>query len=146
MTNFLNTEHTNSATHNPSQSVGHVGTTLDVRNAFDDRVIELFDIAEDEGRSIDHQSLSDFRKFVNSLRFIKLGHLFLLGNGQLNLVWTDHGVSGRVSIVFLGNELARFRIIRRWGDRQKSRFSGTDSLRRLMQHIEASQLQDLIVP
>lgn len=146
MANVLNTEHPYCSAHSPSQPLGRVSITIEAHNAFDDRVIELFDIAEDEGISIDLQSLNDFREFIDTFHFIKPGALFLLDNGQMNLVWTDKGVSGRVSIVFLGNELGSFAIIRHWGDEQKSSIVGTDKLRSMMQHVEANQLQHLLVP
>ncbi len=146
MTDFLNTEALRGSVRNPPHLADRVSTTIEAHNAFDDRVIELFDIAEDEGISIDFQSLNDFRKFIDSFHFIKPGALFLLDDGQVNLVWTDHGASGRVSIVFLGYELGSFAIIRYWGDEQKSSIVATDKLRNMMQHVEAHRLQHLLVP
>lgn len=120
--------------------------TDDAHRIFDERVSELFEIAREEGTSIDQSSLRDFHRFVDSFEFIKPGSLFLLDSGQLNVVWTDRGLTGRVSVVFSGSKSTRFAIIRRWNDGRKSRVSGTDSIHRVMRHVELNQLEGLLVP
>lgn len=126
--------------------VENIITTKRAHEIFRERISELQEIAVDEGNLVNMHSILDFWRFILQFQFIKADALFLAESQYLNVVWTDHGKTGRVSITFLGRDSVSFAVIRHLSDGRKTRVVGTNNLIGAKEQIEINQLQGLLEP
>ena len=129
-----------------SGQAGKIARTLATFQSYQMRIDALRDSAEQDGYGLNAASERDFRDFVSpeSGFFIRKGHLVLMDNGNLRLVWKD-GSGTHLGLQFLGGRMLQYVIFkRRMAKGQISRVAGRDSFEGVRRQIGTFDLQSLI--
>jgi len=112
--------------------------------AYDDRILELVELAYNDGYSLNSGSKETFQNFIKNNLCMRLGQLVLLENGNLRATWKGDS-SSHVGLQFLENGQIQYVLFkRRHPDRPVSRVYGRDAPDGVLKQIAALDLKEVV--
>ena len=120
-------------------------TTLsETFKAYDDRILELVELAYNDGYSLNSGSKETFQNFIKNNLSIRLGQLVLLENGNLRSVWKGDN-NAHIGLQFLENGQIQYVLFkRRQPGLPVSRVHGRDSTDGVLKQIVALDLKEVM--
>ena len=126
--------------HDPDRAGGQK-SAVETRQRYWKRIQALKEAAQDEGITINPDSVKDFCSFIKSLPNARRASLFLMDNGNFRAVWVGPD-ENRFGLQFLGGGQVQWLIFkRRPAARNVSRAIGTDTFDGVRRQILAFDLK-----
>lgn len=110
--------------------------------SFEKRVVELRAIAQDEELALSDASLDRAKRFLAGLCNTTLPGVFLVGNGNIRLVWDRHGE--RVGLQFLDDGRVQFLFLQNLNG-QISSLMGIRPASHILQLIDQNRLRPIMM-